>query len=164
MTDITGLQEYSIIENNFAPGMTATRCIFIHNSGTLPGRFKIYRGTDSGDTTTLGPTLQVTATLSPNSGACSSLTPPGFANLNRYTVTPVTLTIGMTDQSFKSLSATPVKIPKTAATIQPGQFAVYRLEITLPSTTTAAVSSASYTANLEVFGMQAEGSGTDSDW
>lgn len=163
MTDVNGLAMPSLIENNFAPGMTSVRCIFIRNTGSMPGRYKLYRGTDSGDVATLGNALQVTGTLNPTTGACSTLVPGNFTTFTKYPATPTTSTVSMTDPAFKTIASTPFKLPKTVNPVPPEQYVFYRLEISLPASVTSG-SGLSYTTNLEVFGMQAEGSGTDTDW
>ena len=85
-----------------------------------------------------------------------------MSNQANVLLTAVATTVSMTDASFKNVASTPFKIYKSLSPIPPDQYAVYRFEVALPGNVTTGIS-LTYITNLEVFGIQSEGSGADTD-
>lgn len=163
LTDTNSNLVNSIAEDNFAPGITTTRCLFVKNSGTLPGRFKVYRKSHTGDISGLGNALTLSGALNPSSGLCSSLHPIGFDQGSLHSMNQVSHTLAIGDSQFGSLSTTPFKVSKNDAPIPPNKYVVYRFEISLNPATTSGNNS-SYSTEFEVFGIQSDGSDVGSDW
>jgi len=78
ITDASGVStgdsgKFSV--SGLIPGESVVRCLFVKNTGTTAGRYKIYATAESGDAS-LGNLLTISATLNPTSGDCSAVANP----------------------------------------------------------------------------------------
>lgn len=143
------------------PGDTFTRCLWVKNSGTVAGRYKIYASSESGDTS-LGDLLTITTELNPTTGYCSGITQSFVNGLTKYGPDNSTKTawtnvpVRGAFMSDSPTTGTPFKILSGEPAMQGGYYSLIRVTIALNSSATQ--QGASYVQNIALFGMQDAGS------
>jgi predicted ribosomally synthesized peptide with SipW-like signal peptide len=162
--DTTGLGA-NFSDTNLAPGETYTRCLWVANTGSVAGRFKVYVSAESGDTT-LGNGLTVSkVVMNPTTGECSSLSTNPFTGDTIYGPNDYAIP-GLTNIAVRgpllSQKDTPFKIDSASDPMEGGYYALYAVTIKLDPNSTA--QNTSYTTDMTVYGMQAEGSGPSTGW
>lgn len=153
--------------SNLAPGQELTRCMFVENRGTVPGRFKIYGTNESGDGTNIGNNLTISVKLNPTESPCETLPVPN--NLTaKYGQSYVNFDAAgaWTDVAVRgaylSSTTTPFKIDSASDPMDNTHYALFEVKVKLaPSVTTQG---SSYTSDVTILGMQAEGSEAGSGW
>jgi hypothetical protein len=164
-TDGTVVSNFS--ENNIAPGMTATRCLWVRNAGSLPGRFKLYRSGGSG--ATLGKLLYLSTKLNPQPGEpCNGLaSPPDFTGVKYGPAEgiskPEWQNLVMYGGAFDSLNYSPLKISESDTAMLPGEYTLLSLTIMM-DVSPASRSTTDFKPELTLFGMQKEGSDVGTGW
>jgi len=162
--DTTG-NNSSFSNPNLAPGQTYTRCVWVADTGSVAGRFKIYVSAESGDTT-LGNGLSISqVVMNPTTGDCSGLTSNPFSGDTLYGAHDITLpwlTNIPVRGDLLSQANTPFKIRKEDDAMEGSQYSLYAVTIKLDPNSTA--QNTSYTTDMTVYGMQAEGSGPSTGW
>jgi len=150
-------------KSGLAPGQSYTRCLWVKNDGTVPGRFKVYATAESGDTA-LGNLLTMSVRLNPDDGVCSDNTAPfSFGSVYGPSDFPIpTIQNEPVRGGFLAAATTPFKIGAAADAMAPNTAALYEVVITLDEDATQ--QSSSYTVDAALFGMQAEGSDDAGTW
>lgn len=146
--------------SDLVPGGTLVRCLWVKNTGTVAGRYKIYASAESGDTS-LGNLLTVSATLNPTSGDCSGL-------LNPFTPGTVYGPNDLAKGAWQDIGArgsflssdpttgTPFKILSGEPAMPGNNYSLFRITIKL--STDATQQGASYVQDIAIYGMQDAGS------
>jgi predicted ribosomally synthesized peptide with SipW-like signal peptide len=157
LTDTSGTAVSNISAAGLAPGDTVTRCLWIKNTGSVAGRYKVYAASESGNFN-LGNQLTITATLNPTSGACSGIDNPfgggtlyGPDNLLKDVWTNVAVR-----GPFLSAGTTPFKIESSEPAMPGGNYSLFRVEVRLAPAATEQDSS--YTSDIAIYGRQDAGS------
>jgi len=146
--------------SSLLPGESLVRCLWVKNTGTVAGRYKIYATAESGDTS-LGNLLTISATLNPTSGNCSGLSNP-FGGGTLYG--PGDLAKGDWQNvpsrgSFLSsdpTTGTPFKILSAEPAMPGDYYSLFRITVVLDSSATQQGSS--YVQDIAIYGMQDAGS------
>src|SRR3989338_3001435 len=155
---------FSVLD--LAPGETFTRCLWIKNTGTVPGRYKIYASAESGDVAEVGNFLKISATLNPTAGDdCADNDNPFNPDGTVYGP-PNTQKAAWIDVpargSFFGSDTTPFKIESSEDAMPGGFYALFRIDVELDSSATE--QDKSYTQDITIYGLQDAGSGPSSGW
>ena len=146
--------------SNLVPGDSLVRCLWVKNTGTTAGRYKIYATAESGDTS-LGNLLTISATLNPTISDCSGLSNPfstgtiyGPDNLakSEWQNVPSRGSFMSSDPT----TGTPFKILSGEPAMPGDYYSLFRITVALDSSATQQGSS--YVQDIAIYGMQDAGS------
>src|SRR3989338_4500510 len=145
--------------SNLSPGESFVRCLWIKNTGTVAGRYKIYASAESGNTA-LGDQLSIDAVLNPDSGDCSGLTNPfdpdgiiyGTSNLQKSPAWDNVAARG----AFANAATTPFKIEGGEPAMPGGYYSLFRITVNLDPD--SELQEASFTQDITIYGLQDAGS------
>jgi len=169
MTDTGNTIVTGLIEPGMRPGLSTTRCLWIRNSGAVPGRYKLYGSEPTAGDPALGDALLLGAILNPTTGSCSGLTPPvSFAGSNVYGPNDLAKiawqNVKLRSGNFDSSSTTPYLIREDEPAMVPGSYSMFAINVLLPGTVDSTLASKTYTTAFTLFGMQKEGSDPATGW
>jgi predicted ribosomally synthesized peptide with SipW-like signal peptide len=145
---------------DLVPGGSFTRCLWVRNSGSVAGRYKIYQYAESGEAT-LGNYLTVTAVLNPTSGDCSAVPTSFITGYTKYggpddLQKPDWINVAVRGPFFDP-NTTPFKILSGEPAMLGHYYSLFRITVTLSSA--ADLQNANYVSDVAIFGMQDAGSG-----
>lgn len=147
--------------SNLVPGGSLVRCLWVKNTGTVAGRYKIYATAEGGDTS-LGNLLTIDATLNPTSGDCSGLSNPFDPDGTKYgpdNLAKLEWQDVPSRGSFMSsdpTTGTPFKILSGEPAMPGDYYSLFRITVALDSSATQQGSS--YVQDIAIYGMQDAGS------